>query len=80
MKISIQQLRYLIATVSAGSITDAAHALSVSQGTISEAISQIEAEAGVELFTRKRKPLVLTDTGEEFLGYARGVVKKMDAL
>lgn len=80
VKISIQQLRYLIATVSAGSITGAAHALSVSQGTISEAISQIEAEAGVELFTRKRKPLVLTETGEEFLGYARGVVKKMDTL
>lgn len=80
MKISIQQMRYLLATVSAGSITDASKALGVSQGTLSEAISQIEGELGFKLFRRKRKPVVLTDEGEDFLGYARGVVKKMDAL
>ena len=80
MKISIQQMRYLLATVSAGSITDASKALSVSQGTLSEALSQIENEVGFKLFRRKRKPVVLTDEGEDFLGYARGVVKKMDAL
>ena len=80
MKISIQQMRYLMATVSAGSITDASKALAVSQGTISEALSQIESELGFKLFRRKRKPVMLTEQGEDFLGYARGVVKKMDAL
>lgn len=80
MKISIQQMRYLMATVSAGSITDASKALGVSQGTISEALSQIESELGFKLFRRKRKPVMLTEEGDDFLGYARGVVKKMDAL
>ncbi len=80
MKISIQQMRYLLATVSAGSITDASKVLSVSQGTLSESLTQIENELGFKLFRRKRKPVALTDEGEDFLGYARGVVKKMDAL
>ena len=80
MKLSLQQMRYLLATVDAGSVTGAAKALGVSQGTISEAISQIEAEVGFDLFTRKRKPVVLTDEGGDFVGHARGVIKKMDAL
>lgn len=75
-----QQLRYVIAAAEAGSITEAAKTLYLSQPSLSEAIREVEREAGITIFTRCRMGIAPTKEGVEFLGYARQVVQQMALL
>ena len=63
-----------------GSITEAAKFLFISQPSLSDAVRQVEKEAGVTIFTRCRAGVALTKEGMEFLGYARQVVQQMELL
>lgn len=77
---TIQQLRYMITVAEKGSITEAAKFLFISQPSLSDAVRQVEKEAGVTIFTRCRVGVALTKEGMEFLGYARQVVQQMELL
>lgn len=77
---TLQQLKYVIAAAEKGSITEAAKDLYISQPSLSGAISQVEKEAGLTIFTRGRAGVALTTEGMEFLGYARQVVDQMALL
>ena len=68
---TLQQLKYVIEVVSAGSISRAAERLFVTQPSLSNAIRELEQELGVELFLRTSRGVALTQDGAEFLGYAR---------
>lgn len=80
MKLTIQQLRYILKTAEEGSLTEAARALSVSQATLSGSITQVEEHLGFKIFTRNRRGAEPTNRGLEFLGYARRAVLGMDLL
>ncbi len=77
---NLQQLKYVIATAEAGSITKAAGQLFISQPSLSNAIKDLEAETGTVLFVRSRNGVTLTKDGMEFLGYARQVLQQMELL
>lgn len=77
---NLQQLKYVIATAEAGSITKAAGQLYISQPSLSNAIKDLEAETGIVLFVRSRNGVTLTKEGMEFLGYARQVLQQMELL
>ncbi len=77
---NLQQLKYVIATAEAGSITKAAGQLFISQPSLSNAIKDLEAETGTVLFVRSRNGVTLTKEGMEFLGYARQVLQQMELL
>jgi DNA-binding transcriptional LysR family regulator len=77
---TIQQLKYIIKVAETGSITEAAKALFISQPSLSNAIREIEKEAGLTIFTRSRQGIALTKEGLEFLGYARNVAQQMELL
>ncbi len=77
---NLQQLKYVIATAEAGSITKAAGQLFISQPSLSNAIKDLEAETGIILFIRSRNGVTLTKEGMEFLGYARQVLQQMELL
>jgi DNA-binding transcriptional LysR family regulator len=79
-RMTIQQLKYIIKVAETGSITEAAKALFISQPSLSNAIREIEKEAGLTIFTRSRQGIALTKEGLEFLGYARNVVQQMELL
>lgn len=79
MKITVQQLRYLLKAAEIGSISNAAKELSIAHGTISEAISQVEKELGFEVFTRSKQGITPTEKGIEALAYARRVTESMNA-
>ena len=68
---TLQQLKYFIEIVNCGSINKAAENLFIAQPSLSNAMKDLEAEVGVELFTR------LTTDGIEFLGYARQVAEQV---
>lgn len=77
---TFQQLKYFIETVNCGSISKAAESLYIAQPSLSNAMKDLEAEIGVELFTRTPKGITLTADGIEFLGYARQVVEQASLL
>ncbi|MDR1262479.1 MAG: LysR family transcriptional regulator [Oscillospiraceae bacterium] len=77
---TLQQIKYFIETVNRGSINKAAEGLFISQPSLSNSLKDLEAELGVELFTRTPKGVALTQDGVEFLGYARQVNEQFSLL
>ena len=73
MRFSEKHLSYVLAVERAGSFTEAARQLFVSQPALSQVIRQIEEELGLPLFDRKTLPVRLTPAGEEYLRAAREV-------
>ena len=80
MKLTVQQLRYVMKAAEKGSLTEAAKDLHVSQATLSNAITQVEDHIGFKVFNRGRKGATPTSRGIEFLGYARRAVQSMDLI
>jgi DNA-binding transcriptional LysR family regulator len=77
---TLQQLKYIIAIVQCGSISEAAKQLFISQPSLSNAVKEIEEELGIEIFLRSAKGIALTNDGIEFLSYARQVVEQAELL
>ncbi len=77
---TLKQLRYLISIVDCGlNITSAAERLYTSQPGISKQLKQLEAELGMQLFTRKGKSLAaITPAGNEVIERARRVLREVE--
>ncbi|MCA1452994.1 LysR family transcriptional regulator [Bradyrhizobium sp. BRP22] len=76
MKFSLRALRYLVETADAGSVTEAAKRLNVSQPSISAALSQMEAELGIQIFVRHlAKGVTLSPAGRRLINDARLLLK-----
>lgn len=73
---TLQQLKYVIEIVNAGSINAAAERIFVAQPSLSSAVKELEKELGFEIFTRTSRGISLSASGSEFLGYARQVVEQ----
>lgn len=71
----LRQLRWLLATVEAGSISAAAREGHISQPALSVAIAQLERELRVPLLVRSRDGVRPTDAGRAVIGIARRVVQ-----
>jgi DNA-binding transcriptional LysR family regulator len=67
---TLQQLRYFLATAHHGSFAGAADELLLKQPSVAEQVRRLEAELGVPLFARKRRRLVLTEAGSALRPYA----------
>lgn len=80
MSIDLRLLRYLVATVDAGSATAAAASLHVTQPVLSRQLRKLEHELGLRLFERDGRRLRLTHAAEDFLPRARAVLRDADAL
>ncbi len=77
---NLQQLTYVVETVRCGSINEAARRLYLSQPSLSAAIASLEQELGITIFRRCSRGVLLTEEGEEFLGYARQAVEQIRLL
>jgi DNA-binding transcriptional LysR family regulator len=76
--VELRQLRYLIAIDDAGHVGRAAEALYVSQPALSYALRNLEAELGIELFTRHARGVTATEAGREVIREVRGVLLAAD--
>ena len=76
---TLKQLKYLIGIVDSGlNITSAAERLYTSQPGISKQLKQLEAELGMQLFTRKGKSLAaITPAGREVIDRARKILREV---
>lgn len=77
---SLQGLQALIEVADAGSFTQAAHTLCLTQSAVSRKIQQLEAHFGVPLLARNSRSLQLTAEGEQVLASARAMLQQLKTL
>jgi DNA-binding transcriptional LysR family regulator len=81
MKFTLRQLEYFIAAGESGSITLASERASISQPSISTAISHLEQELGTQLFVRHHaQGLSLTPAGRAVLREAKQLIRHAESL
>ena len=73
-----RQLRYFVTVAELRSFSEASKALFISQSTLSQQIKQLEEELGVELLVRDSRHVSMSDYGEQYLPYAKQVLKDVD--
>lgn len=73
---TLQQLNQIITIADSGSMNEAAKKLFVSQPNLSAVVRDVEEEAGLTIFIRSNRGIVITPEGEEFIGYARQVLEQ----
>lgn len=77
---NLDRLRIFATIIEAGSFTAAADRLALTKSAVSQAVSQLERELGVQLLRRTTRALNLTEAGEELLGEARDLLARAEAL
>ena len=75
-----ENARYMVAIADAGSISEAARRVHVSQPALSQRLKQLEARLGCELFDRQAAPLTPTHAGSVYLDWARRAIDAEDAM
>jgi DNA-binding transcriptional LysR family regulator len=79
-RMDLRALGYFAAVAEELNVGRAAARLHMSQPPLSRAIQQLEAELGVELFTRSARGMTLTQAGHVLLPEAREVLARVEAL
>lgn len=75
---TLDQLRYFQAVCKYDGVGRAAESLNISQPSVSNAIANLEKEFGLELFTRQRKKLLLTEDGRILSELAEKLLSQAD--
>lgn len=73
----LRHLRAFVAVVDAGTFTDAARELGLTQASVSRAVAALEAALGVRLLQRSTRHVALTATGTQVLAGARRVLDEV---
>ena len=77
---TLQQLKYVITVAEKGTVSEAAKTLFISQPSLTNAIKELENELQIEIFIRTNKGVIVSNEGEEFLGYARQIIEQTQLL
>ena len=77
---NLRRLRTMVAIAEAPSFTAAGAALGLSHGAVSLHVKELEAELGVALVDRARRPPVLTDRGAALVEHARRMLAIADEI
>ena len=71
-------MKYAVEVARAGSLNKAAENLYVALPNVSRSIKELEADLGITIFDRSARGMTLTPEGEEFIGYAKGILKQIE--
>lgn len=77
---TLQQLKYIVTAAEAGTISEAAEKLFISQPCLTNSIKELEKEMNLTIFERTNKGIYVSKEGEIFLGYARQVLEQANLL
>lgn len=77
---TLAQLKYVVTVARAGTLTEAAKELFISQPSLTKSIKELEKEMHVQIFERTNKGVLVSKDGEEFLAYARQVLEQAEIL
>lgn len=78
--IELYELRQFIAFANAGTLSEAAEMLHLSQPALSRNMKKLEEDLGITLFVRKKNKLELNKNGEYVLGLAQKLLEDSDSL
>ena len=78
--LTLKQIHYALAIEKTRHFRKAAELCGVSQSAISNSISDLERNLGVQIFERDNKKVFVTKYGETFLERARGIERDVEAL
>lgn len=77
---TIQQLQYVLEIARTGSVSQTARNLFLSQPNISNAVKNLEAELGVEIFRRTATGMALTAEGRRLVRRAGDIIQELNGL
>jgi LysR family hca operon transcriptional activator len=78
-KLELRHLRYFVAVAEEGSLSEAARTrLHTAQPSLSRQLRELEDEVGVQLFERRPRGIVLTQSGMRFLEHSREILARID--
>ena len=77
---TLQQLKYAVTAADKGTMSEAANSLFIAQPSLTNSIKELENELGITIFHRTNKGIIISNEGNEFLGYARQVLQQMNML
>lgn len=81
VRYSLRQLEYFVAIAEAGTLSEAAARLHVSQPGLSQSLTDLERALDVQLAVRRKAHgVTLTPTGNQVLRYARGLLRSAEDL
>ena len=75
---NILHMKYAVEVAKAGSVNKAAEKLFMAPPNVSRSIKELESDLGITIFERSAKGVTLTHEGEEFIGYAKSLLKQID--
>lgn len=76
--INILHMKYAVEVAKSGSLNKASEVLLIAQPNLSRSIKELEADLGITIFDRSSRGMKLTPAGEEFIGYARGILSQIE--
>ena len=80
IKMTITQLKYVLAVAEHKNFTLAAEKCFVTQPTLSMQIQKIEEELSIQIFDRSKKPIQMTDIGQKIVNQAKNIVNEADRI
>lgn len=75
---NILHMKYAVEVARLGSLSKAAETLLTAQPNISRSIKELEASLGITIFSRSSRGAVLTPEGEEFINFAKEILKHIN--
>ena len=78
--LNLLHMKYAIEVAKAVSINKAAEVLMVAAPTVSRSIKELETDFGITIFERTQNGTKLTPEGEEFINYAKGILRQIDEI
>ena len=75
---NILHMKYAVEVAKAGSLNKASENLYVALPNVSRSIRELEADLGITIFDRSAKGVTPTPEGEEFIGYAKEILKQIE--
>ena len=73
-------MKYALEVAKSGSINKAAEVLMVAAPNVSRSIKELETDFGITIFERTQNGTKLTPEGEEFINYAKGILRQIDEI
>ncbi len=71
-------VKYALTVAKTGSLSKASEELLIAVPNISRSIKELESDLNITIFERTTKGMQLTLEGEEFLGFAKGILEQID--
>ncbi len=77
---NLMHLKCAVGIANEGSLNKAAEKLFMAPPNLSRSLKELENDLGIAIFERSAKGVTLTPAGEEFIGYAKDLLKQFDQL